>query len=118
MIIAAVLTITSSILFAGNDIVSNPVANESASVALAAIAPVTPTEATFEDVSTSVIDFAALAPLMPSEADSSDFASVANIDMTDLAPAVPGEAEFNDSVDMTIDINALAPSTQFVAEFE
>jgi hypothetical protein len=108
---AAVLTNTTSILFAGNDIVSNPVANKSASVTLAAISPVTPAEATFEDVSTGVFDFASLAHSMPSEADFSDATPVSNIDMTNLAPAIPGEAGFNDSVEVTININALAPET-------
>ena len=118
IIIAAVLTITTSILFAGNDIVSNPVANENTSVTLATIAPVTPAEATFEDVSTVVIDFATLAPSLPLEADFSDIAPVSIIDMTNLAPAAPGEADFIDSVEVTIDINALAPETPLVAEFE
>lgn len=118
IILAAVLTLTASMLFAGNDIVINRIANENTSVTLAAIAPVTPTEATFEEVSTVTIDFANLAPSLPLEADFSDAAPAENIDMTNLAPAAPVEADFNDSVEISIDINSLAPSTPFVAEFE
>jgi hypothetical protein len=94
IIIAAILTITTSMLFAENDIVSTPVANENASVISAAIAPVTPAEVTFEEVSTEVIDFATLAPSLPLEADFNDDA-YAMIDINTLAPSTPRQAAAN-----------------------
>jgi len=90
-ILAAVLTLNAGILFAGNEIISAPVTNESF---ITAIAPITPTEATFEDFNPTTVDIAT------------------------LAPVTPAVAEFSDSISLTIDINALAPITPAAADFE
>jgi hypothetical protein len=129
-IIAAILTITTTILFAENDIVSNRIANENTSASLAAIAPVTPIEATFEEVSTVIIDFATLAPSMPLEADFSDaipvipteasFEDVCTsiIDLAILAPSLPLEADFSDAAPAAnIDMTILAPAAPVEADF-
>jgi hypothetical protein len=130
IILAAVLTLTASMLFAGNDIVINRIANENTSVTLAAIAPVTPTEATFEEVSTVTIDFANLAPSLPLEADFSDaipvtpaeasFEEISTviIDLANLAPSLPLEADFSDAAPAeNIDMTNLAPAAPAEADF-
>jgi hypothetical protein len=114
-IFAAILTLQAGILFAGNETISAPVANESAVITLA---PSAPMEATFEDVATTVIDFVAIAPATPVEADFSDIAPDANIDLTNLAPLTPAVADFIDAIDVAIDANALAPVAPAIADFE
>ena len=113
-ILTAVFTLQAGILFAGNETISVPVANESTVITLA---PSAPLEATFEDVATAVIDFVAIAPVTPVEATFSDVTPDASIDLTNLAPLTPVVADFNDAIDTTIDITALAPVTP-AADFE
>ena len=114
-ILAAVLTLQAGILFAGNETISAPVANESAIITLA---PSAPLEATFEDLTVTVIDFVAITPATPVEATYSDFAPDASTDLTNLAPLAPVVADFEDVIDVTIDITTLAPVTPAAADFE
>ena len=114
-IIAAVLTLNTGILWAGNESSSVSIANESAMISLA---PVTPAEATFEDVNVTTIDVAAIAPTMPLDAEFTDVAPDISIDLTNLAPFAPAVADFNDAVDVNINISALAPITPATADFE
>jgi hypothetical protein len=114
-ILAAVFTLQAGILFAGNETISTPVASESAIITFA---PSAPLEATFEDATTTVIDFVAIAPATPVEADFSDIAPDASIDLTNLAPLTPVVADFEDVIDVTIDITTLAPVTPAAADFE
>ena len=116
-ILAAVLTLNTGILFAGNEITSAPVTNENTTVNLISLAPSAPLEATFEYATISVIDLSALAPTILLEADFSDVAPDANTDLTSLAPLTPAVADFEDAIDVTIDISALAPVTP-AADFE
>ncbi|MCX6268841.1 MAG: hypothetical protein NTW16_16065 [Bacteroidetes bacterium] len=114
-ILAAVLTLNAGILFAGNEISSAPIANESTFITLAPSAPMV---ATFEDAAIALVDFVSIAPVTPVEADFSDVAPDATIDLTNLAPLTPAMADFNDVVDVAIDTNALAPVAPATADFE
>ncbi|MEI7981971.1 MAG: hypothetical protein WCI71_09980 [Bacteroidota bacterium] len=116
IIIAAVLTLSVNVLFAGTNNESTPAANNNTEMILTALAPSLPSVATFEDV-VLVNDFAFLAPFTPDEATFEDVSDV--LMLNDLAPVTPLEADFNDGeVGQTIDISTLAPVMPKVADFE
>lgn len=121
IIIATVLSLQVSVLFAGNNETRSTVSNEAVSFNNNFLAPVTPTEATFEDAICAIsftFDHMTLAPETPVEADFSDILPEKNIDLTILAPVVPAEADFNDSIeDRTVDLSALMPVTPAEADF-
>ena len=116
-ILAVVLTLSASLLFAGNETSSSPVSNDNATITMAVLAPVAPIEATFEDF-TTVNEIAALVPVTPSEATFEEMpADVTSV--FDLAPVAPIQADFEDVVsDVTINNGILAPLTPAVADFE
>lgn len=116
MIIAAVLTLQAGILFAGND--NAPASsNDNSTITLVSIAPTTPAEATFEEV-TTINEVAPLVPATPTEATFDDVTSDL-VPAWNLAPVTPGSADFNDAVDATITENGvLAPVTPTEADFE
>jgi hypothetical protein len=116
-ILAAVLTLSASVLFAGNETSSAPVSNDNATITMAVLAPVAPAEATFEDF-TTVNEIAALVPVTPSEATFEDV-STDMISTIDLSPVTPSQADFEDIVaDVTIDNGTLTPVTPAIADFE
>jgi len=104
IIIAAALTLQTAFLFADNNISPTPLKNESSSAILSSLSPVTPIEATFEELS-DVFEVTALIPVTPNEADFNDVAISVNVAVPDLAPMVPVEADFNDSADLPIIYN-------------
>jgi hypothetical protein len=116
IILAALFTLQASFLFAGNESVTSTSTPDKITLEVTALVPVTPAEATFEEVYSEVIDFTALAPVFPAEAEFEDVVPV--IDMGSLTPVVPVEADFSDTVDQTIDISSLTPETPMVADFE
>ena len=122
IIIAAVLSLQVSFLFAGNNKTSLGVYNEAVSNNLNILAPVTPGEATFEETTlTGAFTFGLtnLAPTTPDEADFSDIVPEKNIDLTILAPVTPTEADFNDTIEyQSDDFSALTPVTPAEADFE
>jgi hypothetical protein len=85
--------------------------------------PVTPAEATFEDVAeTNMLEsyIFELAPVAPRVADFTDGAPAAEINSLILAPETPKEADFEDD-QVTINTSAnqgLPPVTPPVADFE
>jgi hypothetical protein len=111
VILATLFTLQSGILFAGID--NAPAANETSAISFA---PVTPSEATFEDATTiSVID---LMPLTPAEATFDDM-PVALPLIGNLSPATPSEVDFEDMVEVTVfDNGFLTPKTPAEADFE
>jgi hypothetical protein len=111
-ILAAVFTLSMNVLFAAND---DAVISENRSVIIS-LAPGTPAEATFEDVSDATATAFILAPVSPTEADFSDAVSETTIDITSLAPVTPIEADFA-SDDDTMNASAIAPATPSVADF-
>ena len=116
-ILAAVLTLSASVLFAGNETSSTPVSNDNATITMSVLAPVAPAEATFEDL-VVVNAIASLVPVTPSEATFEEM-SVDVALVFDLTPVTPIQADFEDVVtDVTIDNETLAPATPVVAEFE
>jgi hypothetical protein len=139
IIMASALALSAGILFAGNDRFSTTISTETSTITLAAVAPTTPMEATFEDFAavnefaglvpvtpaeatfeefTEVSEFAGLAPVMPSEASFEEIPSDM-ISIDDLAPLTPDAADFEDAVDsVTIDNSVLAPVTPAEADFE
>ncbi len=116
-ILAAVLILSTSSLFAGNETSLAPVTNDNANITMAFLAPVAPAEATFEDLS-AVNEIATLIPVTPSEATFEEItADVTSI--FGLAPVAPTQADFEDVVaDVTIDNGILAPVTPAIADFE
>ena len=111
IILAAVLTLSMNVLFASND----GVAVNSETNSILTLAPSTPSEATFEEMTESTATFT-LAPVAPSEADFSDVAPEMTADYSILAPVTPSEADFATD-DETINTSILAPVTPSVADF-
>ena len=122
IIIAAVLSLQISVLFAGNEETHLIPNNEAVSFNLNTLAPITPVEATFEESTETnafTFDFSILAPATPEEADFSDVVPEKNIDLTILAPVTPSEADFTDNTEEpAVDLSALAPVTPSEADFE
>ncbi|MEI7501152.1 MAG: hypothetical protein WCK84_11980 [Bacteroidota bacterium] len=94
VIMAAVLTLQGSILFAGNESSAVPVRNESYASTLIMLAPTTPLEATFEDAASEMVSNFELAPVTPTVADFEDAILVLTVDNRVLAPVTPAEADF------------------------
>jgi hypothetical protein len=70
LILAAIFALHTSVLFAGNESATPKTTTETSLVDIAALVPVTPAEATFEDtVPEPFIDLSSLAPVTPAEAD-------------------------------------------------
>ena len=122
IIIAAVLSLQVSFLFAGNTETTSSANNESSLNSISTLAPVTPGEATFEEptfTNAFTLNVTNLAPVTPVEADFSDVVPEKNIDLTILAPVTPSEADFNDNIeDQALNLSALAPVTPAEADFE
>jgi hypothetical protein len=122
IIIAAVLSLQVSFLFAGNNETVSTANNENGFCSICTLAPVTPTEATFEETTfsnTFTLNVTSLAPVTPVEADFSDIVPEKNMDLTILAPVTPSEADFNDGIeDQSVDYISLAPVTPDEADFE
>jgi hypothetical protein len=111
IILAAVLSLSMNVLFAGND--GTSVNSETNSVLT--LAPSTPSEATFEDITNATATYN-LAPATPSEADFTDVAPDYTMGFSVLAPVTPNEADFSDDEIPMNNIN-LAPVTPAVADF-
>jgi hypothetical protein len=111
IILAAVLTLSMNVLFASND----GVAVNSETNSILTLAPSTPSEATFEDMTDATATFN-LAPVTPSEADFSDVAPESTIDFSELAPVTSDEAEFSDDEIQMNNVN-LVPVTPEFADF-
>jgi hypothetical protein len=122
IIIASVLSLQAMFLFAGNSETKSTVLSETVSFGISVLAPVTPAEATFEEITVSddfSFTFSELAPLAPIEADFSDVVPEKNLDLTILAPIIPAEADFTENIDdLTIIISTLAPLAPAEADFE
>ena len=113
-ILAVILTLSMNVLFASND--GAAVNNNIASPAFTALAPATPAEATFEEVSDATATAFNLAPVSPIEADFSDAIPETTIDITTLAPVTPFVADFA-SDDDTTNASVFAPVTPSAADF-
>ena len=122
IIFAAVLTLQVSFLFAGNNTATSTAPNESAFCPTCVLAPVTPKEATFEEVTETTafpFDLSILAPVTPLEADFSDVVPEKILDMTILAPVAPAEADFDENFEYAMaNLTLLAPVTPAEADFE
>ena len=88
IIIAAALALQVNVLFAGNDINSTSVSNANNTITLTTLAPTTPAEADFEDISYESVITMNLAPVVPETADADE-----EIDYVYLAPAIPVVAD-------------------------
>jgi hypothetical protein len=109
IIIALVLSLQTLNLFAINNYDNCP-------TCIIALAPTTPSVATFDDVAT-LTDFVSLVPVTPVEADFSDAVPETNVPLVDLAPITPIVADFNDNDVMTTDFISLVPVTPIEADF-
>ncbi len=115
-LIAAILVLQSTILFAGNETVSALESNAGNNFSIVSLAPVTPATATFEDF-TTVTTFD-LAPVMPVEATFEEMPAEA-FTVQALAPLTPAEADFSDAVETpAADLAKLAPVAPAEADFE
>ncbi|MEI6436064.1 MAG: hypothetical protein WCP32_14555 [Bacteroidota bacterium] len=117
IILAVILSLQTGILFADNENITTPVTEINSTISTITLDPITPAEATFEDIITE-ITFFGLSPLTPIVASFDDF-SVEMVSAIDLSPLTPSEADFTDSVYQgTIDVNQLSPFLQYEADFE
>jgi len=113
IIAAAVLTLPVNVLFAGNDGASLSSGTVSFHISLA---PIAPSEATFEEMNDAAPIAFIFGPVTPVEADFSDAVSENMTDFSALAPVTPGEADFI-SEDLTFNASAFAPVTPSAADF-
>ena len=113
-ILAVIFTLSLNVLFASND----GAAVNTEPNSLTALAPITPAEATFEEVNDAITAGVAfnLAPVSPIEADFSDEIPETTINMITLAPVTPYEADFA-SDDETTNTSVLAPVAPSAADF-
>lgn len=112
IIIAAALTLSVNVLFAGNDNTSATEASPATSITLASFAPNFPVEADFNDAE-MIYDAAYLAPGNPTEA-SFDEMSYEMVSALNLAPVVQSTADVDDEIDYAY----LAPAVPAQADFE
>ena len=113
LILTTALSLQMGVLMIGHDVINS--SNETnVPVITESVAPVTPVEATFEEVNTMDLN-AGLAPTVPFEA---TFEEMGTVDaVLELAPVVPAEASFEDApVELTFEL--LAPVTPAEADFE
>jgi hypothetical protein len=94
-ILATLLTLHINLLFAGNDVTSLNSTSGANTKNILELAPLTPREATFEDVATT-FEFSTLAPRTPFEATFGD--EVDGNNKIILAPVTPVEADFSDTL--------------------
>jgi hypothetical protein len=115
IILATLLILQINSLFASNDGVPMKANKEMSFNAVLSLAPVTPKEATFEEMATAAETFI-LAPVTPKEAAFEDEAE--DLSITNLAPVTPAEADFNDDEPaQNTDTISLAPVTPAEADF-
>ena len=116
ILLAAALTLSIHMLFAGND--GSAIINEVKSSAVLTLAPGTPAEATFEELTAEpLVNILALAPVNPAEADFSDLAPEM-VSPEALAPATPAVADFSDAAIDMVPLLKIAPITPAIADFE
>jgi len=89
--LAAIFTLISNVLFAGNDYLNTTPLTVNSTYTLNTFAPVLPAEATFEEAAVAA-DYSGLFPAVPAEASFED--ANPEISVNSLAPAVPSEADF------------------------
>ncbi len=112
IIIAAALTLSVNVLFAGVNNESAPVSNSNTEIILTSLAPSLPSVATFEDA-IALNDYGFLAPGTPTEAQFEDVNTEMDFTLS-LAPVPPAVADFED----VVDYGFLAPTTPAEADFE
>jgi hypothetical protein len=116
-ILAVIFTFQIGVLFAGNETISTPSTEVTSSLNILSLAPSSPVEATFEDITVDNV-FLGLSPVTPTDASFEDI-SVEMISVTNISPIIPSVADFSDTIDpVTIDLGQLSPVTPFEAEFE
>ena len=117
IILAAIFTLQIGVLFAGNENLTNSTTEITSSLNMVTLAPTSPVEATFEDISLDNT-FLGLSPINPMVADFEDF-SIEMVPVNDFSPINPSVADFSDTVEqVTIEINQLSPLTPVVTDFE
>ena len=118
IILAAILTLQFSFLFAGNESFFPPAAVVvSSTINMMTLVPSAPAEAILEDM---VMEntFLGLSPVTPGVALFEDFA-VEMKPVMDLSPVIPSVADFTETADqISIDFRMLAPVIPFEADFE
>jgi hypothetical protein len=113
-ILATLFILQINFLFAGNDGIPLNTNKEMNFRIILLLAPVTPREATFEDV-TPLKEVILLSPVTPKEASFEDESEDLTIS---LAPEPPSEADFDDDdALLNADVVSLAPSTPATADF-
>ena len=115
IILATLLILQVNSLFAINDGIPMNTNKEMNLSTVLLLAPVTPKEATFEEMSpTAEILF--LTPVTPKEASFEDEAE--NFSIIKLAPVTPAKADFNDDATaLNANMISLAPMTPVEADF-
>jgi len=98
-------------------------ADFSGNAGLTDLMPVTPREASFEEISItpgSILDLSDLMPVVPSEADFAEGVPAGAPEMESLIPVLPAEAEFEEVNFLPAQLPSqdLRPVTPVTAEFE
>lgn len=115
IILAILLILQINSIFASNDGVPMTTNKGMSFNTVLFLAPATPKEATFEEM-TPVAETFILAPVTPKEASFED--EVEDLSITNLAPVTPAEADFNDDEPILNTITvSLAPVTPAEADF-
>lgn len=115
IILAILLILQINSIFASNDGVPMTTNKKTSFNTVLFLAPATPKEATFEEM-TPVAETFILAPVTPKEASFED--EVEDLSITNLAPVTPAEADFNDDEPILNTITvSLAPVTPAEADF-
>ena len=119
LLIAVVLSLQVTNLFAHNDFPPVLLNNEANVLYCVALDPTTPKEATFDDAVT-VSDFSGLMPVTPVEATFDDAVDSGDAQIFRiLFPVTPNAAGFNDDeFNQAVDLKILAPTTPAEADFE
>lgn len=116
IILTAALTLSINVLFAENTCSTVPTPASTESTIVKNLIPMTPVEATFEEM-VPTVDFSNLAPVTPHEATFEEGMTL-EVNSIMLVPVTPVEADFED-VNAEILANAnLAPVTPMIADFE
>jgi len=117
-VLAAIFTLQLGILFAGNDNITTPATEVTSSINMVSLAPTSPVEATFEEMTTLENTFLGLSPITPVEADFEDL-SIEMVSVNDLAPVIPLVADFSDTAEQSvINFKNLSPVTPVIADFK
>ncbi len=121
LILTGMFLFSVNTIFASTEGASKEMSSEAVSLTSIVLAPVTPTFATFEEMTESTVSILTISDFAPTTPAGATFEDALDTEMIfdDLAPILPGEASFDDDmVNPKVDFASLAPTTPLFADFE